>query len=118
MVSVLHGPAEGTDCSIAPEDGALHGPDATSGLPLGRARPCTPPARLRLPLGAVPGTDSTCFVLQEQLEEYKTGCELEEGWVLVCKHAEGGDRLVPVESSDRIQRQQQLFGVDYKPVIR
>uniref|UniRef100_A0A8C4JVD2 HECT domain E3 ubiquitin protein ligase 3 n=1 Tax=Dromaius novaehollandiae TaxID=8790 RepID=A0A8C4JVD2_DRONO len=54
----------------------------------------------------------------EQLEEYKSGCDLEEGWVLVCKHAEGGDRLVPVESTERIQRQQQLFGVDYKPVIR
>lgn len=56
--------------------------------------------------------------MQEQLEEYKGSCELEEGWILVCKHAEGGDRLVPVESTDRIQRQQQLFGVDYKPVIR
>lgn len=56
--------------------------------------------------------------MQEQLEEYKSGCDLEEGWVLVCKHAEGGDRLVPVESTERIQRQQQLFGVDYKPVIR
>ncbi|XP_032047895.1 E3 ubiquitin-protein ligase HECTD3 [Aythya fuligula] len=55
---------------------------------------------------------------KEQLEEYKSGCDLEEGWVLVCKHAEGGDRLVPVESTERIQRQQQLFGVDYKPVIR
>ncbi|XP_075791963.1 E3 ubiquitin-protein ligase HECTD3 isoform X1 [Pelodiscus sinensis] len=55
---------------------------------------------------------------QEQLEEYRGSCELEEGWILVCKHAEGGDRLVPVESTDRIQRQQQLFGVDYKPVIR
>lgn len=38
--------------------------------------------------------------------------------MLVCKHADGGDRLVPVESTERIQRQQQLFGVDYKPVIR
>ncbi|XP_053105548.1 E3 ubiquitin-protein ligase HECTD3 isoform X2 [Hemicordylus capensis] len=55
---------------------------------------------------------------REQLEEYKTGCDLEEGWVLMCKHADGGDRLVPVESMERIQRQQQLFGVDYKPVIR
>ncbi|KAJ6659445.1 hypothetical protein lerEdw1_018679 [Lerista edwardsae] len=55
---------------------------------------------------------------REQLEEYKTGCELEEGWILMCKHADGGDRLVPVESMERIQRQQQLFGVDYKPVIR
>ncbi|XP_048352996.1 E3 ubiquitin-protein ligase HECTD3 [Sphaerodactylus townsendi] len=55
---------------------------------------------------------------REQLEECKTGCDLEEGWVLMCKHADGGDRLVPVESMERIQRQQQLFGVDYKPVIR
>uniref|UniRef100_A0A803W8M9 HECT domain E3 ubiquitin protein ligase 3 n=1 Tax=Ficedula albicollis TaxID=59894 RepID=A0A803W8M9_FICAL len=55
---------------------------------------------------------------QEQLEEYRSGCDLEEGWVLVCKNADGGDRLVPVESTERIQRQQQLFGVDYKPVIR
>lgn len=38
--------------------------------------------------------------------------------MLVCKHADGGDRLVPVESTERIQRQQQLFGVDYKPIIR
>lgn len=56
--------------------------------------------------------------IEEQLEEYRSGCDLEEGWVLVCKHADGGDRLVPVESTERIQRQQQLFGVDYKPVIR
>nr|XP_003220311.2 PREDICTED: LOW QUALITY PROTEIN: E3 ubiquitin-protein ligase HECTD3 [Anolis carolinensis] len=55
---------------------------------------------------------------REQLEEYKTGCDLEEGWILMCKHADGGDRLVPVESTERIQRQQQLFGIDYKPVIR
>uniref|UniRef100_A0A803TXP4 HECT domain E3 ubiquitin protein ligase 3 n=1 Tax=Anolis carolinensis TaxID=28377 RepID=A0A803TXP4_ANOCA len=54
---------------------------------------------------------------REQLEEYKTGCDLEEGWILMCKHADGGDRLVPVESTERIQRQQQLFGIDYKPVI-
>ncbi|XP_077190058.1 E3 ubiquitin-protein ligase HECTD3 [Paroedura picta] len=55
---------------------------------------------------------------REQLEEYKIGCDLEEGWILMCKHVDGGDRLVPVESMERIQRQQQLFGVDYKPVIR
>ncbi|XP_058031226.1 E3 ubiquitin-protein ligase HECTD3 [Ahaetulla prasina] len=55
---------------------------------------------------------------REQLQEYKTGCDLEEGWVLMCKHADSGDRLVPVESMERIQRQQQLFGMDFKPVIR
>lgn len=36
----------------------------------------------------------------------------------MCKHADSGDRLVPVESMERIQRQQQLFGMDFKPVIR
>ncbi|MBN3272630.1 HECD3 ligase, partial [Polyodon spathula] len=44
--------------------------------------------------------------------------DVEEGWILVCKHAEGGDRLVPVESQERIQRQGQLFGYDYKPCTR
>lgn len=70
-------------------------------------------------LGQGPGPPAErSAVPQEQLEEYRSGCELDEGWVLVCKHADGGDRLVPVESTERIQRQQQLFGVDYKPVIR
>uniref|UniRef100_H3ASF9 HECT domain E3 ubiquitin protein ligase 3 n=1 Tax=Latimeria chalumnae TaxID=7897 RepID=H3ASF9_LATCH len=53
---------------------------------------------------------------QEQLAEYTSNCDLQEGWILVCKHSDGGDRLVPVESPDRILRQQQLFGCDYKPV--
>ncbi|ETE72039.1 E3 ubiquitin-protein ligase HECTD3, partial [Ophiophagus hannah] len=53
---------------------------------------------------------------REQLQEYKSGCDLEEGWVLMCKHADSGDRLVPVESMERIQRQQQLFGMDFKPM--
>uniref|UniRef100_A0A673FZ78 E3 ubiquitin-protein ligase HECTD3-like n=1 Tax=Sinocyclocheilus rhinocerous TaxID=307959 RepID=A0A673FZ78_9TELE len=41
-----------------------------------------------------------------------------EGWILVCKHTEGGDRLVPVESPDTVSRQQQLFGYDHKPCSR
>ncbi|KAJ1169518.1 hypothetical protein NDU88_001411 [Pleurodeles waltl] len=53
---------------------------------------------------------------KKQLEEFATGCDLEEGWILLCRHSEGGDRLVPVDSPDRIQRQQLLLGIDYKPV--
>uniref|UniRef100_A0A8C2WIG5 HECT domain containing 3 n=1 Tax=Cyclopterus lumpus TaxID=8103 RepID=A0A8C2WIG5_CYCLU len=55
---------------------------------------------------------------KEQLEEHRPGQELEEGWILVCKHTEGGDRLVPVESPETISRQQQLFGYDHKPCNR
>ncbi|XP_048844617.1 E3 ubiquitin-protein ligase HECTD3 [Brienomyrus brachyistius] len=55
---------------------------------------------------------------KEQLDEQRPGADLEEGWVLLCKHTEGGDRLVPVESSDTIGRQQQLFGCDSKPCSR
>lgn len=58
------------------------------------------------------------FCTQEQLEELRPGQELEEGWILVCKHTEGGDRLVPVESPETISRQQQLFGYDHKPCYR
>ncbi|XP_063075071.1 E3 ubiquitin-protein ligase HECTD3 [Engraulis encrasicolus] len=57
-------------------------------------------------------------ISKEQLEEYRSGVDVEEGWILVCKHTEGGDRLVPVESSDTISRQQQLFGYDHKPSNR
>lgn len=56
--------------------------------------------------------------VQEQLEEHRPGLELEEGWILVCKHTEGGDRLVPVESPETVSRQQQLFGYDHKPCNR
>uniref|UniRef100_A0A668AXG1 HECT domain containing 3 n=1 Tax=Myripristis murdjan TaxID=586833 RepID=A0A668AXG1_9TELE len=52
---------------------------------------------------------------KEQLEEHRVGQELEEGWILVCKHTEGGDRLVPVESPETVSRHQQLFGYDHKP---
>ncbi|XP_028329338.1 E3 ubiquitin-protein ligase HECTD3 isoform X1 [Gouania willdenowi] len=55
---------------------------------------------------------------KEQLEEHRQGQELEEGWILVCKHTEGGDRLVPVESPETVSRQQQLFGYDHKPCNR
>ncbi|XP_008290022.1 E3 ubiquitin-protein ligase HECTD3 [Stegastes partitus] len=55
---------------------------------------------------------------KEQLEEHRPGQELEEGWILVCKHTEGGDRLVPVESPETVSRQQQLFGYDHKPCNR
>ncbi|TRY84150.1 hypothetical protein DNTS_026050 [Danionella cerebrum] len=57
-------------------------------------------------------------ISKEQLEEYRGPVDLEEGWILVCKHTEGGDRLVPVESPDTISRQQQLFGYDHKPCNR
>ncbi|XP_046882909.1 E3 ubiquitin-protein ligase HECTD3-like [Hypomesus transpacificus] len=55
---------------------------------------------------------------KEQLEEHRVGQELEEGWILVCKHTEGGDRLVPVESPETVNRHQQLFGYDHKPCDR
>ncbi|CAM4592534.1 hypothetical protein PO909_030865 [Leuciscus waleckii] len=57
-------------------------------------------------------------ISKEQLEEYRAGLDIEEGWILVCKHTEGGDRLVPVESPETISRQQQLFGYDHKPCSR
>ncbi|XP_028902461.1 E3 ubiquitin-protein ligase HECTD3 [Ornithorhynchus anatinus] len=62
-------------------------------------------------------------ISKEQLKEHQpqaqqSGCQLEDGWLLVCKHSEGGDRLVPVASADRVQRQQQLFGLDFKPIVR
>uniref|UniRef100_A0A3Q3LEJ3 HECT domain containing 3 n=1 Tax=Mastacembelus armatus TaxID=205130 RepID=A0A3Q3LEJ3_9TELE len=56
--------------------------------------------------------------INEQLEEHRPGQELDEGWILVCKHTEGGDRLVPVESPETVNRQQQLFGHDHKPCNR
>ncbi|XP_060940191.1 E3 ubiquitin-protein ligase HECTD3-like [Limanda limanda] len=55
---------------------------------------------------------------KEQLEEQRPGQELEEGWIMVCKHTEGGDRLVPVESPETVSRQQQLLGYDHKPCNR
>ncbi|XP_053549532.1 E3 ubiquitin-protein ligase HECTD3 isoform X2 [Bombina bombina] len=55
---------------------------------------------------------------KDQMEEYKTSCELTEGWVLLFRQDEGGDRLVPVESLDKTSRQQQVLGVDFKPICR
>ncbi|XP_062437000.1 E3 ubiquitin-protein ligase HECTD3-like isoform X1 [Rhea pennata] len=54
---------------------------------------------------------------KEQLEEHKGCHDLEEGWLLAQRFGEGGDKLVPVESVERIQWQQQMFGVDYKPAV-
>ncbi|KFQ17298.1 E3 ubiquitin-protein ligase HECTD3, partial [Merops nubicus] len=51
----------------------------------------------------------------EQLEEY-AGCHhLDEGWVLAQRFGEGGDKLIPVDSVEKIQWQHQTLGVDYKP---
>ncbi|KAG8437018.1 hypothetical protein GDO86_007920 [Hymenochirus boettgeri] len=55
---------------------------------------------------------------KDQLEEYKLSCNMTEGWVLLCRQDEGGDKLVPVESADIISRQRQLFGINYKTVSR
>ncbi|KAJ3595563.1 hypothetical protein NHX12_004866 [Muraenolepis orangiensis] len=55
---------------------------------------------------------------KDQLEEQRPGQELDQGWILVCKHTEGGDRLVPVESPETLSRHQQLFGYDHKPCVR
>nr|XP_010593610.2 E3 ubiquitin-protein ligase HECTD3 isoform X2 [Loxodonta africana] len=55
---------------------------------------------------------------KEQLAEHLGECGLDEGWLLVCRPAEGGARLVPIDTPDHLQRQQQLFGVDYRPVLR
>ncbi|XP_067997693.1 E3 ubiquitin-protein ligase HECTD3-like isoform X2 [Melanerpes formicivorus] len=54
---------------------------------------------------------------KEQLEEYTGGHELAEGWVLAQRFGEGGDKLVPVDSVEKIQWQQQALGVDYKPAV-
>lgn len=55
---------------------------------------------------------------QEQLAEHLGDCGLDEGWLLVCRPAEGGARLVPIDTPDHLQRRQQLFGVDYRPLLR
>ncbi|POI25210.1 hypothetical protein CIB84_011040 [Bambusicola thoracicus] len=52
---------------------------------------------------------------KEHLEEHGVCRELEEGWVLAQRFGDGGDKLVPVDPVERIQQQQQTFGVDYKP---
>ncbi|KAI5099420.1 E3 ubiquitin-protein ligase HECTD3 isoform X1 [Silurus meridionalis] len=57
-------------------------------------------------------------ITKEQMEQYRNAVDLDEGWILACKHSEGGTRLVPVEHPDSISRQQQLFGIDHKPCNR
>ncbi|XP_026709859.1 E3 ubiquitin-protein ligase HECTD3-like isoform X2 [Athene cunicularia] len=52
---------------------------------------------------------------KEQLEEHTSSCDLAEGWLLAQRFGEGGDKLVPVDSVEKIQWQRQTFGVDYKP---
>ncbi|KAL2301823.1 hypothetical protein Nmel_011222 [Mimus melanotis] len=59
--------------------------------------------------------DGMC--LQEQLEEYTGTHDLEEGWVLARRFGERGDKLVPVDSLQRIQYQHQTLGVDYRPAV-
>ncbi|KAM6263225.1 E3 ubiquitin-protein ligase HECTD3-like isoform 2-T2 [Spheniscus humboldti] len=55
---------------------------------------------------------------KEQLEEYTSSRDLAEGWLLAQRFGEGGDKLVPVESVEKIQWQHQTLGVDYKPAVR
>ncbi|XP_075364764.1 E3 ubiquitin-protein ligase HECTD3 isoform X2 [Mycteria americana] len=55
---------------------------------------------------------------KEQLEEYTSGHGLAEGWLLAQRFGGGGDKLVPVESVEKIQWQHQTLGVDYKPAVR
>lgn len=55
---------------------------------------------------------------QEQLEEYTGNHDLAEGWLLAQRFGEGGDKLVRVESVEKIQWQHQTLGVDYKPAVR
>ncbi|KFQ73086.1 E3 ubiquitin-protein ligase HECTD3, partial [Phaethon lepturus] len=53
----------------------------------------------------------------EQLEQY-AGChDLAEGWLLAKRFGERGDKLVPVDSVEKIQWQHQTLGVDYKPAV-
>ncbi|KAF4086499.1 hypothetical protein AMELA_G00107190 [Ameiurus melas] len=57
-------------------------------------------------------------ITKEQMEQYRTSVDLEEGWILAYKYSEGGTRLVPVEHPDSVSRHQQLFGFDHKPCNR
>ncbi|XP_063200951.1 E3 ubiquitin-protein ligase HECTD3-like isoform X2 [Chroicocephalus ridibundus] len=54
---------------------------------------------------------------KEQLEEYTGNHDLAEGWLLAQRFGEGGDKLVRVESVEKIQWQHQTLGVDYKPAV-
>uniref|UniRef100_A0A8C5QNN2 E3 ubiquitin-protein ligase HECTD3 n=1 Tax=Leptobrachium leishanense TaxID=445787 RepID=A0A8C5QNN2_9ANUR len=55
---------------------------------------------------------------KDQMEEFRCSRNMAEGWVLPCRLDEGEHRLVPLEPSDKITRQQKVFGVDYEPVSR
>ncbi|KFQ46436.1 E3 ubiquitin-protein ligase HECTD3, partial [Nestor notabilis] len=50
----------------------------------------------------------------EQMEECTGNHDQEEGWVLAQRFGEGGDRLVPVDSVEKIQWQNPTFG---KPAV-
>ncbi|XP_064311300.1 E3 ubiquitin-protein ligase HECTD3 isoform X2 [Phalacrocorax carbo] len=52
---------------------------------------------------------------KEQLEEHRSSRRLAEGWILAQRFGEGGDKLVPVESAEKIQWQHKVLGVGYKP---
>ncbi|XP_049663412.1 E3 ubiquitin-protein ligase HECTD3-like isoform X3 [Accipiter gentilis] len=54
---------------------------------------------------------------KEQLEEYGSSRDLAEGWLLAQRFGEGGDKLVPVDSVEKVQWQHQTLGVDYKPAV-
>ncbi|KFP16002.1 E3 ubiquitin-protein ligase HECTD3, partial [Egretta garzetta] len=53
----------------------------------------------------------------EQLEAFPGSRDLAEGWLLAQRFGGGGDKLVPVESVEKIRWQHQTLGVDYKPVV-
>ncbi|XP_043941703.1 E3 ubiquitin-protein ligase HECTD3-like isoform X2 [Protopterus annectens] len=55
---------------------------------------------------------------KEQMEEYNSGCQLEEGWIVLGRNADGLNKLQPLESLDRIQNEQLLYGYGHKPVTR
>ncbi|XP_074953892.1 E3 ubiquitin-protein ligase HECTD3-like [Phalacrocorax aristotelis] len=52
---------------------------------------------------------------KEQLEEHRSSRRLAEGWILAQRFGEGGDKLVPVESAEKVQWQHKVLGVGYKP---
>ncbi|XP_071421593.1 E3 ubiquitin-protein ligase HECTD3-like [Pithys albifrons albifrons] len=63
------------------------------------------------------GTGLWVKLSKEQLDEYAGSHGLAEGWVLAQRFGEGGDKLVPVDSVQRIQWQHETLGVDYRPAV-
>ncbi|KAJ7410066.1 E3 ubiquitin-protein ligase HECTD3 [Willisornis vidua] len=63
------------------------------------------------------GTGLWVKLSKEQLDEYAGSHGLAEGWVLAQRFGEGGDKLVPVDSAQRIQWQHETLGVDYRPAV-